>query len=119
MNLAKVLLDFLIGLLQCTPIGGICHDIMRSRSQSCQPLQFGLDACIALSTANPDHLCLILADQVFAPDFADATCASDDHIDTTRSIARLVHRQTLHWEQLLLIPLMRPIDTCIPPCIWW
>src|SRR5437667_4390922 len=86
MNLTKVPLNLLIGLLECSPISCICRNVMRYRSQSRKSLQLGLNTCIDLSATNPDHLGLISAYQVFADNFPNPSRPSNDYIDSTPSV---------------------------------
>src|SRR5436309_1257135 len=65
MNVAKGLLDLLIGVLQGTAIRGVCHEVLRSWSQSCQSFLFRKNVCVDFSATNPDDLGLIGADQIF------------------------------------------------------
>src|SRR5436305_14857607 len=85
-NLTKLLLHFLISLLQCTAISGVSRDIIRSPPQCRQPLLFSENSCIDPSTANPNNLGMMSAYQGFAPDFPNATCTSDDHIDSPSAV---------------------------------
>ena len=48
MDLTKVLLDLLIGLLQYSHIGGICFDVIWSWPQCSQSLLFAVDPHLAL-----------------------------------------------------------------------
>src|SRR4051812_27626841 len=86
MNLTKVPLYLLIGLLQCSTISSVGCDVVRSRPQCSQLRERGRNVSVDLVAANPDDLGLISADQVFAPDFTNPVSTSDDYIDSISSV---------------------------------
>src|SRR6516162_3422599 len=110
-NLVKLLLNLLISLLQCTAIGGISGEIIRSRPQCRQTLLFSANSCIDLSTTNPNDLGLISADQGFAPDFSNAPCTSNHHIDSPPAVCfTFLEGRDVQGDQDLAIPVPRAVE---------
>src|SRR5436305_2993040 len=120
MNVAKGLLDLLIGVLQGTVICGVCHEVLRSWSQSCQSFLFRKNVCVDFSATNPDDLGLIGADQIFTPDFTDPTCTSYDDIDSLSAVGfTFLDGGEIQRDEDLVIPVPMAAEPAMPLWIGW
>jgi hypothetical protein len=70
---------------------------------------------ITLSPANPDDLGLILADEIFTPDGANASCSSNDRIDATSSIGFMrMFRGVIQGNEDLSVPVAVTGEPSLP-----
>src|SRR5579859_3663123 len=120
MNLTNVARDLLVGLVQRGTLSSISGEILRSWSESGQSLHFGKNARIDLPAANPDHVSLIGADQIFTQDFPNTARTSDDDIDSASAVrfARL-EGGGIERNQHLTVPVPIAREPSVPLRISW
>ncbi len=78
--------DLRHGLAQRRMVAGVGPDVARRGTESGQFCDCRVDLAVLLATAQPDHLGPTGADQVFAPQPADAAGAADHQVDAPIAI---------------------------------
>src|SRR5215470_2587154 len=113
-NLTVVLLYLLISSFQRLSVSGIGRNVARCRANRRQTIQLRLDLRVLHPSPDPHDPCLMGADHVFAPCFADATSTADHHINTAILVQAALCTRRAARQQLLAIPLTVAIAPAIP-----
>src|SRR5262245_38898575 len=89
--------DPLQGLSQCHRIASIGLHVFGHRAMGLECGQPGPDLLVQWAPAEPEHLSAVVFDDVTAPDLANTTGPTDDHVHATLAVGRWrLQRQFRH-----------------------